>query len=211
MKEKTANVMIENEPKINPVIENEPKKIDGKKVSIFIARTAVLLALVMAAQAIGLAIPEQTTKQLIVGSLVNFILFIAVMGIGLTGASVIAVTNPFLVLLFQTAPLNNIALVPFLALGNFILVLMFYLFERLINKKFFNSKRIFTLLSIAVSAIFKGVYLWFVFLNIAKLFVPKVPDIVVLTFSYPQLITAAIGGILAFFVIPALRKAKILN
>lgn len=210
MKEKTVDVLIENEQKINPVIENG-KKIDGKRISLFISRTAVLLALVLASQAIGLIIPEQLTKQLIVGSLVNFILFIAVMGVGLAGASIIAVTNPFLVLLFQTAPLNNIALVPFLALGNFILVLAFYLFEKLINKKFFNSKRIFTLLSIAASAIFKGVYLWFVFLNIARLFVPNVPDPVVLAFSYPQLITASIGGILAFFVIPALRKAKILN
>lgn len=187
----------------------EQKKIDGKRLSLFVTRTAVLLALILAFQSIGLLIPEQMTKQIIVGSLVNFTLFIAVMGVGLIGASFIGLVSPFLAMAFGIAPLN-ILLVPFVAIGNFILVLAFYLIERFVVKKFFKEKRGFMFISIGTAAVLKGLYLWFAFLNIAKLLLPAVPPALLLVFSYPQLITAAIGGIIAFFAIPALKKSKVL-
>lgn len=187
---------------------NKEKKVNKKSVTLFISRTAVLLALTLVFQSIGLLIPEQTVKQFVVGSLVNFVLFIAVMGVGLLSASIIGLSTPFLAMLFNIAPLN-IVLVPFVALGNFILALVFFLLQKLLFKKL-SSKRVFTLIGILVAGTVKGVYLWFAFLNIAKVLLPKVPPVMLFTFSYPQLITAAIGGILAYLVIPSLKKAKIM-
>lgn len=185
------------------------KKLSKKRVSLFISRTGVLLALTLVFQSIGLLIPEQTAKQLIVGSLVNLVLFVAVMGVGLTGASLIGITTPFLAMLFGIAPLN-IVLVPFVAFGNFILALVFYLLEKFVVKKFLGTKRVYSLISILTAGAIKGVYLWFIFLNIAKLLIAKVPAPMLFMFSYPQLITAAIGGIIAFLIIPSLKRSKIL-
>ena len=62
----------------------------------WITRTGMLLALLIAFQWIGSFIPEEMTKQLVTGSLVNCVLAVTVLTVGLSGGITVALISPVL-------------------------------------------------------------------------------------------------------------------
>ena len=65
----------------------------NKKIR-WITETAVLLALLICLQWVGSMIPEQMTKQLVTGSLVNCVLAVTVLMVGLSSGLTVAIISP---------------------------------------------------------------------------------------------------------------------
>ena len=93
------------------------------KTVIFIARTAILLALAVLFQSLRLFIPiPAAVDQYLVGSLVNMCLVVAAVIVGIQGGLIVAVLTP--VIAFLQNVLANPVLVPFVALGNAAIVVV---------------------------------------------------------------------------------------
>jgi LytS/YehU family sensor histidine kinase len=138
--------------------------------------------------------------QYITGSVVNCVLAVAALVGGLWSGATVAVLSPFFAFLLGIGP-KLIQIVPCIALGNLTFVLALH---------FLREKN--RILQVAVSAAAKFMVLY---LAVVKVLIPlmgdalKAPQVKTFTlmFSYPQLITALIGGTLAMLLLPALRKA----
>jgi hypothetical protein len=155
-----------------------------------ITRTALMLALTIVFQILGRYIPLGPNSNFIVGPLVNACLIITASLVGVFGASLIAIVAPFGALLTgATVPLPFL---PFVALGNLVLVVLFYL----INKKNYTA-------GVVAGAVVKFLALYasiIVFTNMANIPAKKATAMI-FTFGWPQLVTALIGGVIAYFVI----------
>jgi hypothetical protein len=160
-----------------------------------ITRTAILLALTILFQTLGRFIPLGQFNQFIVGPLVNACLLVAAAYTGLAGGAAVAVLSPFGAVL--TGAAIPLPFTPFIAVGNFILVLLYVL----LKKK--------PVAAVAVGAVLKSGFLWASILIFVG--VMNIPDkkatLLVASFSWPQLVTAVIGGAVALAVIKALEKA----
>ncbi len=163
-----------------------------------ITRTAILIALLVALQ-----YATASLGQFVTGSCVNLVLAVAALFAGLWSGVIVAVVSPFFAFLLGIGP-KLIAIVPFIALGNLVYVLVL----ALLGKKFDKLPK--NLISVAAAAVCKFLTL---FLVVVKLVLPslglaeKQVAMMSTMFSWPQLVTAAIGGVLALLVVPALKKA----
>ncbi len=161
----------------------------------FLTRTAMLLAIVIVIQMVGRLLPN---SNFVVGPLVNACLLISVALIGLKGGVIISIAAPFTSLINNHAPIATALLpfAPFVALGNFVFVVIFYFLMKK-NK---------------IAGVIAGSVIKFAFLYgaiNAFLYVfdfPKFAKILLTLFSWPQLITAIIGGFVALAVIKVLEK-----
>lgn len=165
-----------------------------RKNTKLITRTAILLALTVVFQMLGRYIPLGPNSNFIVGPLVNACLLISTAASGLWGGAVVAVISPFSALI--TGGAVPLPFLPFIAIGNFILVLLFYVLRRnMIGGILSGSVLKFGFLYAAIT-LFLKVYT-----------VPqKVFTVLSFLFSWPQLVTALIGGLIALIVIKALGK-----
>ncbi|MDF2593103.1 MAG: transporter component [Clostridia bacterium] len=171
----------------------------------YITQTAVMLALLIGAQFI-----TRSFGQFITGSIVNLILLVSVFVIGIYGGLTIAVLSPILAFLSGIGP-AFIQIVPFIAIGNVLFVTIAWLTAR--NHISIVSKRDLAASSmglITASAV-KFLFLW---LGLATIVLPLIPGIkekqvaiIGAAFSWPQLVTALIGSILAIMVIPQFKRA----
>ncbi len=163
-----------------------------------IARTAILIALLVALQ-----YATSSLGQFVTGSCVNLVLAVAALFCGVWSGAVVAVVSPFFAFLLGVGP-KLIAIVPFIALGNLVYVLLL----ALLGKRFEKLPQ--SLIPVAAAAVCKFLTLYIV---VVRLLLPALglPDKQVATmsvmFSWPQLVTALIGGVLALAVVPALKKA----
>lgn len=166
-----------------------------------LTRTAILLAIAVVFQMAGRYMGPQ--NNFIVGPVVNAVLIIATAATGLWGGAAISVLAPLISAVTNKAPIAPfvLAFTPFIAVGNFILVLAFHL----LGKK--NK----------VAALLTGAALKFAFLFASvTVFIRYIGPIIKLPsktgvvlaglFSWPQFVTAVIGGILALIVLKALRN-----
>lgn len=161
-----------------------------------LTRTAVLLAVVVVVQMVGRSLPN---SNFIVGPLVNMCLLIATMTAGVGGGIAIAILSPFTSLLNNNAPIAA-ALLPFapvIAAANVIFILTFYF---LYNKNKYAG--------VICASVLKFGFLFLlirVFLNMFDF--PKFTEKLIALFSWPQLLTALIGGLVALPIIKAIVKA----
>lgn len=161
----------------------------------FIARTAILLALTIVFQTIGRFIPLGANSQFIVGPLVNACLIIAAATTSLLGSTIVALVAPFGAIL--TGAALPLPFAPFIAVGNFVLVLFYYL----LRKK--------EIVGIITGAVLKFLFLlasvnFFVW---AMKLPAKKAGLMLVAFSWPQLVTALMGGIVALIIVKFLRKS----
>lgn len=177
----------------------------NKKIR-WITETAIMLALLVTLQAL-----TKGFGQLVTGSCVNAVLAVSVLvggwGTGLT----VALVSPVLAFLLGIAP--QVLTVPAIMAGNSIYVVLL----RLIIGGSGSSavKRIaawlvaaaakFAVLYVIVTKLICGV-LAPTLLNAGLMKEPMLKALPA-TFSYPQLITALIGGAVALLIVPVLRKA----
>ncbi|MCX8130009.1 MAG: ECF transporter S component [Clostridia bacterium] len=166
----------------------------NKKIR-FITRTAILLALAIVFQMLGRYIPLGPNSQFVVGPLINACLMVAAAMVGLSGGGIVALLSPFGAIL--TGAAIPLPFAPFVALGNFLLVLLFFLFM-------YRSK----ILGLTLGALAKSVWLF----AAIKIFVwamdmkGKKAEMLLWSFSWPQAITALVGGVLALLLIKVLDK-----
>ena len=171
----------------------------------FITNTAMLLAVIIVVQMIGTLISD-SFRNLVVGSLVNACLLIATAFAGIWSGLIIAIAAPYMSLINNHATIAPflVLFAPFIAMGNFIFVLSFYLLRK-------KSK----IAGITAGAVLKFAFLYAAILvffivikNMDLTAIAKFEKPLTLLFSYPQLITAFIGGAIAFSVIKLLKNQR---
>lgn len=169
-----------------------------KQRTLWVTRTGVLIALLVIVQALTAGLGN----QFVTGSLVNLILVVSVMLCDVGTGAAVAVLSPVFAKLFGIGPLPQ--LIPVVMLGNVVLVLVWFF----VCKKMSGTAG--KAVACAAAAVCKFLVL---FIGITKIALPLLglPDqkaaVISAMFSYPQLITAAIGGALALLILPVLKKA----
>jgi len=130
-------------------------------------------------------------------------LIISVMICGLSTGLTVAVFTPILPTLLGFGPVWPI--VPFIAAGNMALVSLWHLIGNRNIMNFYVSHAI----AMAAGAFGKFLVLYFGIVRIAAPYILNLPaqNPMAILFSYPQLITASIGGICAILLLPGFTKA----
>ena len=175
----------------------------------FVAFTAVGIAMAVAAQWLGSMLPAGAViagpfavKQLVTGSLVNCILFVFADRVSLGSAVTVGVFSAVLASVIGVGP-QVLPLVPLIAAGNALLAVIYCLAK--------NRLKLTGILRILLAAAVKCGFLWLTVpaLLSALTSVPgKQAKALSVMFSWPQGLTALIGGILALAVIPRLKKTN---
>ena len=164
-----------------------------------LCRTAIFLALLIAVQFV-----TRSMGQYVTGSLVNLILIASGL-MCLWGGLAVAVLSPICAFFIGIGPAFP-QVVPAVALGNAVLVLLWVLIAGAKNAPIARQA-----IALVVAAVAKFLTLYLV---IVKWLVPMVltlnekqTAVLSASFSFPQLITAVIGGVLAMLLVPPLRRA----
>ena len=177
----------------------------NKKIR-WITETAIMLALLVTLQAL-----TKPMGQLVTGSCVNTVLAVAALVGGLASGLTVAIVSPVLAFLLGIAP--QILTVPAIMVGNSVFVVLLSLLADVTGKN-----KVKQILAWLVAAVAKFAALYIVVVKIIcgvmadSLLASgalKQPMLKALpaTFSWPQLITALIGGAVALLIVPILRKA----
>lgn len=167
-----------------------------KNKTQFITRTALLLAVAIAFQIFGKFIPY---NNFIVGPVVNAVIIIATASAGIWSGAAISVIAPLVSALTNKAAIAPliIAFSPFIIIGNLIIALCYFLLRK-------KSK----VGGLAAGAVLKFAFLYAsisVFTSVVEM-KPQVAATLTNLFSWPQLLTAVIGGAAAFIVLKLAGK-----
>lgn len=152
----------------------------------WISRTAILLAIALVFQMGGF-------PQFITGPLVNTVLYLATMIVGWQGGILIGIFTPVIAAMRGILPPPLAPLIPFIALGNSILVILFFWLK--------SKNKIF---GIIIASVVK-----FLILVSAVRLLVQVPPAVAQMMSFPQLVTALAGGFIALLVMNIFKRANI--
>ena len=182
--------------------------MNNHKAIRFLCETALGVALVVLAQLAGKLFPAGavvvgplSVSQLITGSLVNCVLFVFAAQTGPLAGICIGLFSSLLAFLLGIGP-ALVQVVPVIACGNAILAGLFGLSCRK------DWKREIAMVGCAV---LKCAFLWVaVPAVIASLGTVPAKQAAVMSamFSWPQGVTALIGGVLALVILPRLKKAN---
>ena len=175
-----------------------------RKKILWITETAMLLALLVALQGITAGLGN----QFITGSCVNLVLAVAALMVGPWGGAVVALASPFLAFALSIGP-KFLQLLPAIAAGNLVLVLIYSLALGQQHRPIWRQAIVW---AAAALAKFGTLYLLMVKLLVPSLIsggvIPQKAEATLsVQFSWPQLVTALIGGAVALLIIPLLRKA----
>jgi len=172
----------------------------NNKGALWITSTAIFIALIV----VGQLATTSFGNTLITGSWVNLMLIMAVMTCGFSSGAIVALTSPIFAKLLGIGPLWE--LIPFIMLGNVILILVWYM----IGKMKFSNEHIVRVITLTIAAACKCLTLYLGIVKLAIPFLLNLPDPQVTKisamFSIPQLFTALIGGALAVAILPVVSK-----
>ena len=187
----------------------------SKKVR-WITETAVMLALLISLQWVGSFVPDQMTKQLITGTMVNCVLAVTALVAGLSSGIAVALISPVCAFLFGIAP-NFITVLPIM-IGNCCYVALLSLIIGKARKFGWQQP-----VALASAAVVKFGVLYLLVVKVicgvasGSLLGKKIGETVLLAppmlkmlptmFAWPQLVTALTGGVIALAIVPVLRKA----
>ena len=183
----------------------------NSKAAVWVAEAALLLALLAVVQLLTFAIPKSVpiVSQLFTGSLVNMVLIVGAGTVGLSGTAVAAIASPLLAYAFGQMTFPQ--MIPVVAVGNLILVIALWFFLRPVAGPWASGTGR-GILGIIVGAAAKTAFLWgaTVWVILPMFFAGKASAAKKLSmmFSWPQAVTAVIGGILALLVLPAIRTYR---
>lgn len=172
----------------------------------FITTTAVMLALLVSLQAL-----TKSFGQFVTGSCVNTVLGVSVLIGGIGCGVTVALVSPVLAYLLGIAP--QILTVPVIMVGNGVFVLLLWLLAGKNEKSIIMQVAAWWAAAVAKFAV---LYLLVVqvicdwlapsLMEAGMLKEPMLKALPV-TFSWPQLVTALIGGAVALAVVPLVKKA----
>ncbi|MBQ8621024.1 MAG: hypothetical protein IJ422_01785 [Oscillospiraceae bacterium] len=177
----------------------------NKKIR-WITETAVMLALLVTLQSL-----TKPMGQLVTGTCVNAVLAVTVLVAGLPSGLTVALISPVLAYLLGIAP--QILTVPAIMAGNTVYVVLLHL---LADRSGQNKLR--QLVAWIAAAVAKFVTLYAIVVGLicgvlsesllaSGTMKPPMLTALPATFSWPQLVTALIGGAVALLIAPVLRKA----
>ena len=177
-----------------------------KKKVLWLTSTAMMIAVLVSLQYI-----TKPMGQLVTGSCVNLVLAVTALVVGLSGGITVALISPVMAYLLGIAP--QILTVPAIMVGNTVFV---WLLHALISRSEGKVAVHVAAWILAAVAKFAALYL-IVSQLICGVLAPslmasgalKEPMLKALpaTFSWPQLITALIGGGIALLIVPVIKKA----
>ena len=184
--------------------EHQPLNRNHKRI-LWSTRTGVLIALLITLQWLT-AGTQAFAGQYITGTCVNCVLAVSALAAGLYSGICVALLSPFFAFLLKIGPAVP-QIVPCIAAGNVAFVLLLYFMT---NREGLSLLKQYAGLIIAAFGKFVVLYVL-----VTKLFVPLMgenlaPKQVALfttMFSWPQLITALLGGAAAISIIPFVKKA----
>ena len=153
----------------------------------WLSRTAILLAIALVFQMGGF-------PQFITGPLINAVLYLAAMIVGWQVGMLIGILTPVIASIRGILPPPLTPLIPFIALGNSILVILFF---------WLQSKN--KIAGIIIASLAK-----FLLLVSAVKLVVQVPPAIAQMMSLPQLITALAGGAIALVLAHFFKKTNII-
>lgn len=170
--------------------------------ALWITQTALLLALLITVQIVTAGFGT----TLITGSLVNLILIVSVTVAGLSSGLAVALLSPIFAYFVGIGPAFW-QIVFCVALGNALFVLCWWIIAGKVREK----KISYYVTATISAALIKFIFLYFVIVKFLVPIILQIPEpkakIVSAAFSYPQLITALIGGVLATIILPVLTTA----
>lgn len=165
----------------------------------WITTTAIFIAMLVTLQSV-----TKPMGQYVTGSMVNMVLVMSTLTAGLASGVTVALLSPVFAFILGIGP-AFVQLVPFVALGNLVLVLVW----GIVCSKGLDIKNM--VISLAAGAVLKFGTLY---IGIIKVAIPmlltlneKQAAMIGASFSYPQLVTAAIGGFIAMLIAPTVKKA----
>lgn len=160
-----------------------------KEIAIVLVQFAILLGIATLAPLLG-------HQQFITGPIVNATLFISAALLGVQAAVLIGLVPSVIALSFGLLPAVLAPMVPFIMISNTILVLAFaYLRERNFWLGVFSASLLKYLFLFATSSIV-----------IDLLLKKEVAQKVAAMMSWPQLVTALLGGVFAYLFLKGLKK-----
>ena len=166
------------------------------KKTIFITRTAAMLALLIVLQA-----ATKNLGQFVTGSCVNAVLAAATLLGGFASGLIVAVVSPFLAFLLGIGP-KLIEVVPAIAIGNLALVLILWTIK--------GDGALNRVIKWIAASVGKFLVLYLLVIQLLCR-VMTLPEKMIATFStmfsWPQLITALIGSGIMLLILPILQKA----
>lgn len=166
------------------------------KKTLFITRTAAMLALLIVLQA-----ATKNLGQFVTGSCVNAVLAAATLLGGFASGLIVAVVSPFLAFLLGIGP-KLIEVVPAIAIGNLALILILWAI-----KGDGALNRVIKWIAASVGK-FLVLYLLVIQLLCRVMTLPEKMTATFSTmFSWPQLVTALIGSGIVLLILPILQKA----
>lgn len=177
----------------------------SKKIR-WITETAVMLALLVSLQAL-----TKPMGQFVTGSCVNAVLAIATLVGGLSCGLVVALCSPVLAFLLGIAP--QVLTVPAIMVGNSVLVVLLAVLADKSGKNIVKQVIAWIAAAVAKFAVMYAIVVWLICDVFSKSLLasgamkPPMLKILPATFSWPQLVTALIGGAVALVIAPVLRKA----
>ena len=177
-----------------------------KKKVLWLTSTAMMIAVLVSLQYV-----TKPMGQLVTGSCVNLVLAVTVLVVGLSGGVTVALVSPVMAYLLGIAP--QILTVPAIMVGNTVFV---WLLHALISRS--EGKVAVHVAAWLLAAVAKFAALYFI---VSKLICGVLADSLMAsgalkepmlkalpaTFSWPQLITALIGGGIALVIVPVIKKA----
>ncbi len=169
------------------------------KKTLWLCRTAVMIAVLVALQFV-----TKPLGQFVTGSCVNMVLVVATLCGGLWCGFTVALISPFAAFLVGVGP-ALIQIVPAISVGNIVLVLVYAFVYKKLGRAWVRECA-----AVIAAAVLKFAALYLV---VVKLLLPvlglaeKQVAVMSAMFSWPQLVTAFIGGVLGVVVSIPVKKA----
>jgi hypothetical protein len=169
-----------------------------------IAYSSLFLAIGIVFQVIGRNIPQ--INQFLVGPIINSILILTAFVCGRWWGVGVGILTPLLAWFVGQLAAPLAPFIPFIMVGNLLFVLVFSLF---VEGDIFRRA-----IGITLGALVKFAFLSFASTKLIKLiglnFPPKIAKALATSMSFPQLITAFIGGALALLIIELLKRRRVI-
>lgn len=168
------------------------------KKTLWLCRTAVMIAVLVAIQFV-----TKPLGQFVTGSCVNMVLVVATLCGGLWCGFTVALISPFAAFLVGVGP-ALIQIVPAISVGNIVLVLVYAFVYKKLDRAWVRECA-----AVIAAAVLKFAALYLVVVKLLPVLGLAEKQVAVMSamFSWPQLVTALIGGVLGVVVSIPVKKA----
>jgi hypothetical protein len=137
-------------------------------------------------------------QQLITGPIVNALLYVSAASLGMTAGILIGFLPSMISAWAGLLPIPLLPMIPYIIMSNAVLVLIFGVFRK---KNFW--------LGVVSASFIKFIFLFLSSSFIVSFFVKgTLPKPIIAMMTWPQFITALIGGVIAYFVLKLINYEK---